>query len=178
MLNDEKQSPAIHPAVPAKLAHFTPNAKPGLDWEGSSLNLIDHAAELIRASEQRASHAEEIAEKVSAKAAEAVRAAQLRIEQTQAHARLLEQHAAEQVKLAHERIAKAEALAHERVEQAQASAQEGIERAQAAESRLRAAEARASDAEERFEQLNQALRRKLSAAAPQSPATHKARCLN
>ena len=55
MLNDEKQSPAIHPAVPAKLAHFTPNAKPGLDWEGSSLNLIDHAAELIRASEQRAS---------------------------------------------------------------------------------------------------------------------------
>ena len=90
----------------------------------------------------------------------------------------LQTRTAEQVKLAHERIAKAEALAHERVEQAQASAQEGIERAQAAESRLRAAEARASDAEERFEQLNQALRRKLSAAAPQSPATHKARCLN
>ena len=100
------------------------------------MNLIDHAAELIRASEQRASHAEEKAEKVSAKAAEAVRTAQLRIEQTQAHARLVEQHSAEQVKLAHERIAKAEALAHERVEQAQASAQEGIERAQAAESRL------------------------------------------
>ena len=30
MLNDEKQSPDIHPAVPAKLVHFTPNAKPGL----------------------------------------------------------------------------------------------------------------------------------------------------
>ena len=59
-----------------------------------------------------------------------------------------------------------------------AASQKGIEGAQAAESRLRATEARASDAEERFEQLNRALRRKLSAAAPPSTVTHKAQCLN
>jgi hypothetical protein len=143
--------------------------------EANGFDLIDEAAEIIRASEQRAVQAEEKAQKVSARAIEALRAAQLTVEQSQAQARLAEQQAVEQAKLAQERIAKAEALSHERIEKAQAWAQEAEERAMTAEGQLKAAEARATDAEERLEHLNQALRRKLSAAArtPSRAANHE-----
>jgi hypothetical protein len=179
MHNGQKQSAEAYSAKAGSLIDFIPIAKASNPGEVNGFDLIDRAAELIRASEQRALHAEEKAEKVSARAVEAVRATQLRIQQTQAQAHLVEQHAAEQVRLAVDRIAKAEALANERIEQAQAWAQEAEERARAAESQLRAAEARASDAEERFEQLNQALRRKLSANAHHAASvTETIRSLN
>ena len=72
--------------------------------EASGFDLIDEAAELIRASEQRAAQAEEKAERVSARAIEALKAAQLSIEQSETQALLAEQQAAEQAKLAQERI--------------------------------------------------------------------------
>jgi hypothetical protein len=166
MQKDWKQSPPIahdSAALHGNIVDLIPIAKANLN-RTSGFDLIDQAAEAIRAGEQRALHAEEKAQKISGKAIEAVRAAQLRIEQIQAQAHLTEQHAAEQAKLAEERIAKSEALAQERIDQAQNRAHEAEERARAAESRLRSAEARADDAEERLEQLNQALRRKLSSA--------------
>jgi hypothetical protein len=179
MHNGQKQSADAYSANPGSLINLIPIVKASNPEEVNGFDLIDRAAELIRASEQRALHAEEKAEKVSAKAVEAVRATQLRIQQTQAQAQLLEHHAAEQVRLAVERIAKAEALATERIEQAQVWAEEAEERARAAESQLQAAEARASDAEERLEQLNQALRRKLSANAHHAASvTQKIRSLN
>jgi hypothetical protein len=168
--------------LPRRVVDFVPISKAsaghGGTGEESGFDLIDHAAEMIRASEQRALHAEEKAEKVSAKAVEAVRAAQLRIEQSLAQARLIEQHASEQMKLADERIAKAEALTEDRVAQAEAWAQAAEERARAAESRLGASEARANDAEERLEHLNQALRRKLPSVAGRAPDKQKDRILN
>jgi hypothetical protein len=185
MSKDQKQS-AASPDLSAfhrNVTELVPISKASPHQEGSrgsiGFDLIDQAVELIRTSEQRASHAQEKAEKISAKALEAVRAAQLRIEQTQSHARLVEQHAAEQAKLAEERIAKTEALAQERIEKAQAWAQEAEERARSAECQLQEAQARAIDAEDRLEHLNQALSRKLSSASMNRPAViHNLRSLN
>src|SRR5215217_5876074 len=140
---------AALPRISDFLPISIPKRRQSHSGEASAFDLIDEAAELIRASEQRASQAEEKAERVSAKAIEAVRAAQLNIEQTQAQRRLAEQHAAEQARLAAERVTKAEALAQERLDKAEACAQEAGERARAVESLLKAAEARAIDAEER-----------------------------
>jgi hypothetical protein len=171
MQKDRKQSPVTSDsgaALHGNIVDLIPTAKASSD-RASGFDLIDQAAEALRVSEQRASHAEEKAQKISGKAVEAVRAAQLRIEQMQAQARLIEQHAAEQAKLAQERIAKTEALAQERIDQAQTRAQDAEERARTAESRLRAAEVRANDAEERLEQLHAALRRKLSPPSSSHP---------
>jgi hypothetical protein len=179
-----------HPASNPLLSAIRPNLSTLLPPDGEfqefgsqateGFELIERAATLIRTSEQRALQAEERAEKVSAKAIEAVKAAQLRVEQTEAHVRQIEQHAAEQAKLAQERITKAEALAQERVDKAEAWAQEADERARAAQSRLQAAEMRASDAEEQLQRLTETLKRKLSPAVPPllSSGRRKARNLN
>ena len=188
IMNDDKKHSASTPASKAlpHISDFVAISKADTHQksfreEASGFDLIDKAAELIRVSEQRASQAEEKAERVSAKAIEAVKAAQVRFEQTQAHARLIEQHAAEQAKLAEERVTKAEALAQERIDEAHLWAEKAEERARAAESQLKDAEARATDAEERLEHLNHALRRKLSSAASMSrsgPVVHNVRSLN
>jgi hypothetical protein len=181
MQKDRKQSPVTSDggtALHGNIIDLIPVAKAHSD-RASGFALIDQAAEAMQASEQRASHAEEKAHKISSKAIDAVRAAQLRIEQVQAQARLIERHAAEQAKLAEERIAKTEALAQERIDQAQTCAHDAEERARAAESRLRVAEARADDAEERLAELHEALRRKLPSPQPSNSAdrTYAGRCL-
>jgi hypothetical protein len=169
MSKDHKKSARepVAPALPAGVVvDLIPVAKARADETGSAdagaLDLIDQAADLLRASEQRAAQAQEKAEKVSARAIGAVRAAHVRIEQMQAQARLIEQHAAEQARLAEERAASAEALAQERISQAQAWAEEAEARARAAEGQLRDAQNRAGEAEERLSHLTDALRRKLS----------------
>jgi predicted S18 family serine protease len=160
--------PRISDYLPISIAKPCQSGEPATGFD-----LIDRAAELIRESEQRAMQADEKAERVSAKAIEAVKAAQMRVEQTQAQIRLVEQHAAEQAKLTAERMAKVEASAQERIDKAEAWAQEADERARAAESELKAALARASDAEETLDHLNEALRRKLTSVARScAPAAH------
>jgi hypothetical protein len=161
-----------HPVASMTASNVIPveNEHHDLSPDGvDGLDLIDHAAALLRQSEQRAVFAEDKAEKVSAKALEAIKAAQLRIEQTEMRARQVEQHAAEQVQLAQDRIAKSEAMAQERVEKVERWAHDAEERARAAIASLQAAEVRASDAEERLQHLTDNLRRKLS--SPVSPVS-------
>lgn len=133
------------------------------EW-AEGLDLIDQAAAFIRNTEQRASQAEERAEKVAFKAIEGLRTAQLRFEQAEARARQVEQHAAEEVSLAQGRVAEAEGWA-----------QEADERARAAESRAEAAEARAREAEEWLQRLTEALKQKLSFGAQVIPAAEEFR---
>jgi predicted S18 family serine protease len=161
-----------HSVAGLTASNFTPIQNEDHDLSPDSaegLDLIDHAAALLRNSEQRAMFAEDKAEKVSAKALEAIKAAQLRIEHTEMRARQVEQHAAQQVQLAQDRIANSEALAQERVEKVERWAHDAEERARAAVASLQAAEVRASDAEERLHHLTDKLRRKLS--SPVSPVS-------
>ena len=129
------------------------------EW-AASLELIDEAAALFRATEDRAAQAEERAERVAFKAMEGLRSAQVRVDKAEAHARAVEEHTAEEIRLARGRIAEAEAWA-----------QEAEARAREAESRAAAAEARARDAEAWLQRFTEALRQKLSFGAPQ-PAEH------
>lgn len=124
------------------------------EW-AESLDLIDQAAAFFKASEHRASQAEERAEKVAVKAIEGLRSAQLRVEQAEAHAQEIEERTAEDVRLARAGLAEAEAWA-----------MQAEERAREAESRMEAAEARAREAEEWLHRLTDALRQKLSFNAP------------
>ena len=66
MHNGQKQSADAYSAHPGTLIDITPIVKGTNRGEANGFDLIDEAAELIRASEQRALHAEEKAEKVSA----------------------------------------------------------------------------------------------------------------
>ena len=76
MQKDRKQSPATSDggaAFHGNIIDLIPIAKAHSD-RASGFALIDQAAEALQASEQRASHAEEKAHKISSKAIEAVRA--------------------------------------------------------------------------------------------------------
>jgi hypothetical protein len=128
------------------------------DW-AEGLDLIDHAAALMRSTEQRAVLAEERAEKVAFTAMEGLRTAQQRFEQAEAHTREIQRQTAEEIKLAQRRAAEAEAWA-----------QSAEERARAAESRMEAAEARARNAEEWLRCLVEALKQKLSFGVQSQPA--------
>lgn len=130
----------------------------GSEW-AESLDLIEQAATFVKASEHRATQAEERAEKVAVKAIEGLRSAQMRVEEAEAQTRIVEEQAAEEIRAARAGLAEAEAWA-----------QQAEERAQEAESRVEAAEARARDAEEWLQRLTDALREKLSFAAPAQAA--------
>jgi hypothetical protein len=121
------------------------------EW-AASLDLIDQAASFFKATEQRASQAEERSEKVAVKAIEGLRAAQQRVEHAEAQVRRIEEEAAEEVRAAW--------------------AQEAEERARTAESRVEAAEARAREAEEWLQRLTGALRQKLAFGGAPAEAEH------
>ena len=148
-------------ALGSNVVRFVPPQRdepqaPTSEW-AASLDLIDQAAAFFKASEHRATQAEERAEKVAFKAMEGLRSAQSRVDEAEARARGAEEQAAEDIRLARGRIAEAEAWARE-----------AEERAREAESRAEAAEARARDAEEWRQRLTEALRQKLSFGAPQA----------
>jgi hypothetical protein len=145
---------------------------PHSEW-AASLDLIDQAAAHFKASEQRATQAEERAEKVAFKAIEGLRSAQLRVEHAEAQARAVEEQAAEDLRQAQARAEEAEAWARqaeERAQDAEERARTAESRMEEIESRLAATEARAREAEEWLQRLGGALRQKLSFAAPAEAA--------
>jgi hypothetical protein len=132
----------------------------------ASLGLIDEAAALFRATESRAYHAEDRAEKVATKAMEGLKSAQMRVEQAEARAASVEQQTAEELRLARTQVAEAEAWARD----AEGRARDAEDRAREAESRAEAAEARARTAEEWLQRLTEQLKQKLSFAAQNAAA--------
>jgi hypothetical protein len=136
----------------------------GSEW-AASLDLIDQVAASFKDSEQRASQAEERAEKVAVKAIEGLRTAQLRFEAAENRARQLEETTAEELRLAQHRVGEAEAWA----QNADERARDAEERATAAEERAAAAELRARDAEEWLRRMTEALRQKLPVGAVAAP---------
>jgi hypothetical protein len=95
------------------------------EW-AASLELIDEAAALFKATEDRAAQAEERAERVAFKAMEGLRSAQARVDKAEAHARAVEEHTAEEIRLARGRIAETEAWAQEAEARAREAESRGV----------------------------------------------------
>ena len=116
-------------------------------------------ATLLDDNQLRALRAEASAELTCAEVIGTVMAAEVLVGKTKAHARMVAQGAVEQVNLAQERVTKAVVVAKDQIDKAEALADQALERARAAEGELEAAQARASNAEERVEILTDMLRR-------------------
>jgi hypothetical protein len=145
---------------------------PNPEWV-ASLDLIEEAAALFRATENRAYQAEDRADKVATKAMEGLKTAQVRVAEAEARVAEAEQQAADQIRLARAQAAEAETWARDaegRAREAEDRSRDAEERAREAESRAEAAEARARTAEEWLARLTEQLRQKLSFAAQNAAA--------
>jgi hypothetical protein len=116
-------------------------------------------ATLLDDNELRALRAEASAELTCAEVIGTVTAAEVLVGKTKAYARVVAHGSVEQVNLAQERITKAVVVAKDQIDKAEALADQALERARGAEGELEAAQARASNAEERVEILTDTLRR-------------------